>query len=350
MKKIGIIILFAYFAVSCGVSRKIQTGTINVPVITIDNFIGEWKYEYINPEDPEDNFRHYSFELRLEKDSIENALKGWHCSVVRGGWKCDCADEEPSLHGCLKNDTVYLHFVSAWMVEGEAKLYFTQNKSAIVWELGKYEKTPEGYECKGESMEHYMPSTDTLQRVGQYNWIDEAQIILPDKSKRINTKMVNQIQQMVDEINAMPLKCDTLQYRPGTWTLFESLYFDDKGCVRKYFWNDDCQDASYSNTTKSAYYNENGELIYISYGSGNNCEDATEWYYIRNGRIVDFKANLYCGCCEDTNDLLTVEEVNRRRPRIGSVLIKTIAWEAPLTDYINTHSLLRMLSHGREEL
>ncbi len=349
MRKITIALgMLAFLAVGCGVLKKIHTGTTNPPVLTIDHFVGEWRSEFIlNPEDLTDDFINSSFELRLAKDKIkENALKGWHCSVVRGGRRIDCAEEEPSLHGYLKNDTVYLHFVSSWDVEGEAKLYLdqsAQNQSTVIWVLGGFKNTPQGYEVRGENMEHYMPVTDTLQRV-----VQGAQMILPDNSTPVNQKRVARIQAVMAEINALPLKCDTLHYRPleryVPFELFESIAFDNKGHVRKYFWNNDCHDGAHENTTISAYYNEKGKLIYISYESGSNCESTSESYWVHNGRIVDFNAEFYCGCCEDTNDMLTERQVINRRPKIGSVLTKTIDCETPLTDFMNTHSLLKMLN------
>ncbi len=135
---------------------------------SIDRFCGTWSSEFICNEDEMLNSR---FELYLEKDSTKkNAIIGWHCSEVRGGRKIDCFDrhsEEPSLNGYLKNDTVYLHFVSSWEVEGEAKLYFeksAQNQVTLIWVLGKFENTSQGYENKGVDTEHYMPFNDTLRR------------------------------------------------------------------------------------------------------------------------------------------------------------------------------------------
>ena len=134
-----------------------------MPTVMIEDFVGVWKAEYImNPADLTEDFINSSFELHLEEDNTtENGLKGWHCSVVRGGRKIDCVEysDEPSIRGYLQKDTVYLYFVSSWEIEGDAKLYFgspVQNRPTLIWELGKVE---------GKTMEHYMPQTDTLQRV-----------------------------------------------------------------------------------------------------------------------------------------------------------------------------------------
>jgi hypothetical protein len=133
--------------------------------LTIEDFTGKWSYEFLG----EIEMQNSSFELILKKDSTQdNTLTGWHCSVVRGGRKIDCTDkdsgEEPSLHGFLRGDTVYLHFHSSWKVEGEAKLYFDpaeQDRSALIWELCKFESKMEDR----DNMEHYVPVIDTLQKV-----------------------------------------------------------------------------------------------------------------------------------------------------------------------------------------
>ena len=161
MKKLIIILIAAAFiASSYGLIMKTQTKTTIGQTVTIEDFIGKWSEEFFSDED---EMLNSSFELYLEKDSTKkNALKGWHCSIRRGGRRIDCVDaeygEEPSLHGDLKNDTVYLHFVSSFGGEGEAKLYFdksAQNLSNIIWKVGKY-KT-----------EHYFPLEETLQKVNK---------------------------------------------------------------------------------------------------------------------------------------------------------------------------------------
>ena len=157
-KTVMILSLFAFLAVGYGQ----QTETTSTPTITLENFLGIWKTEYIhNPEDPTDDLINHSFELFLSEDHTkENALKGWHCAVIRGGRQIDCDDynEEAPVHGYLKNDTVYLHFVNNWDDEVEAKLYFdksARNLSSIIWELGRYEP----------KLRHFFSEKDTLQKV-----------------------------------------------------------------------------------------------------------------------------------------------------------------------------------------
>lgn len=152
MKKTLIIISsIAAIAGGCGRAKK-QTGATGG--ITVEDFVGKWKTEYIhNPDDLTDDLINCRFELHLEKDTTKaNSLKGWHCSVVRGGRQMDCVDkgsgEEPSLCGYLQNDTVYLYLVSSFGGEGQAKLYFdkaAQDRSAVIWKLEKYEYENEDF-------------------------------------------------------------------------------------------------------------------------------------------------------------------------------------------------------------
>ena len=168
MKKAIIVLIFAAFFVGgCVLIPKKQTETAreteatNSRTVTIEDFVGEWKAEYIrNREDLTDNLLNYWFEIRLEKDAAkENSLKGRHCSVVRGGRQMDCVDdgETHSLYGYLKNNTVYLHFVSAFGGEGEAKLYFGNTAQSIIWELVKYEY----------KIENFIPQNETLRKVNK---------------------------------------------------------------------------------------------------------------------------------------------------------------------------------------
>ena len=189
IKKILILSFLVFLAISYAASKSTQPETTIAPAITIKKeFIGIWRSEYIfNPEDLTEDWENSSFELRLEKDDTkENALKGWHCSVVRGGRKIDCVDndEEPSIYGYVKNDTAYIHFASAWEVEGKAKLYFNnsaQDQPVLIWDLCKVERIryDEEYEVKG--IEHYMPQTDTLLKV----------INMPDESMETYKKGVD---------------------------------------------------------------------------------------------------------------------------------------------------------------
>lgn len=161
----SLIIFIILVPVVCGAAKRGDS-------VTIEDFVGRWFYEFIaDPENPEDDMINNSFELWLEKDSTQpNALKGWHFSTVRGGRKIDGVDcsEPPSLHGYLRGDTVYLHFVSTWQVEGEAKLYFdpaAQDQPTLIWELGAFESTKENK----DNREHYMPRQKALQKVSTKN-------------------------------------------------------------------------------------------------------------------------------------------------------------------------------------
>ena len=164
-----------------------------------------------------------------------------------------------------------------------------------------------------------------------------GQIILPDKSVVIDTIKRAECQQIVAKINAMQLKCDTVfkEYRN-----FTGIYFDKKGRLRKYYRRERGGDGG-ANNIMSAYYNENGELVYLFSTRGNNCEDRIKSYYIYEGCIVDFVIKMICYCCDDED--LTQEEINRIRPVIGNPLKN---WELNLTNFIYAKTLLKILQSG----
>jgi len=166
-----------------------------------------------------------------------------------------------------------------------------------------------------------------------------AQKILPAKSAVIDTVTRAQCKQIVDEINTMQLKCDTISGN----NLLKAIYFDKKGRLRKYFWNQTENDGAQECIAMSAYYNENGELVYLFSETSTDCSSGEEIYYIYKGRIVDFAINLDCGCCEGNEDAYTKKEINRIRPVIGNPLKAFIDWDLNLTNFIQAQTLLRIL-------
>jgi len=170
-----------------------------------------------------------------------------------------------------------------------------------------------------------------------------AQKILPDKSVVIDTVTRVQCKQIVKEIKTMRLKCDTVFRREmdnGEFD-FTAIYFDKKARIRKYL----KKKMSKGNEEKeimSAYYNENGELVYLYQYNDYDCGSGNEFYYIDKGRIVDFAVNVICDCCEGKPEL-TKKEINRIRGIIGTPLKITINLERPLTNFIYAKTLLKML-------
>lgn len=169
-----------------------------------------------------------------------------------------------------------------------------------------------------------------------------AQKIYPDKSVKIDKKMLAQCQKIVADINSMPLKCDT------TFWGFKVICFDKQERLRRYFYNYHPSyrrgggDGSGEYVSIAAYYDENGNLVYIIHDSGSNCETDVEYYYVHKGLIVDFMCEKTCGCCEEGKEELNEEEINRIRPVVGSALITTTSgW--PLTNFIRAKTLLSIL-------
>ena len=149
-----------------------------------------------------------------------------------------------------------------------------------------------------------------------------SQNILPATSAVIDRKMAEQCRNMVDDINSMSLKCDTILFdnESGLYR-FKGIYFDRDGRLRKYFW---CEggDGQMEPVTMSGYYDEKGDLVHIAYESSYDCGDDKESYYVHKSLIVDFACEINCDCC-DTD--LTEKEINKMRPVTGTVLTKAIA-------------------------
>lgn len=182
-------------------------------------------------------------------------------------------------------------------------------------------------------------TTDTLGN------LSKTQVIVPGEA--IPENKVKKAQNKVKELKKMALRIDTLYYYPkeeNHTELLEFMYYDDEARIRKYYWNYQIYDASYDGSFYEAYYDEKGKLVYINCSSSSNCESTHEEFWVHNGKIVNFKIHLYCDCCEDTNKILSEEEVNRRRPKIGDKLTQTLTWGNPLTGFLHTESLLQLLN------
>jgi len=165
------------------------------------------------------------------------------------------------------------------------------------------------------------------------------QLILPEKST-VDTVKRAQLQQIVDEIDAMRLKCDTLRYEPyekyDPSQSLEFVYFDKAGRLRKYFWKDAGYDGAGEGGGITAYYNEKGELVNIFDERGDCCDGEGEEYWVCEGKIVDF-CIIFDSSCEV---VLTKKQVNDRRPAIGSELTKTRVRDRLFRNFINAHTLL----------
>ncbi len=173
-----------------------------------------------------------------------------------------------------------------------------------------------------------------------------AQKIYPDKSVKIDKKMVEQYRKMKDDIDSMPLKCDTVFIRPfdkdSVFYRFNGTYFDEKGRLRKYSRKEIVRDGSHECITMYAYYNEEGDLIYLFMDTEDHCNSGMEFYYIHKGRIIDFEGSKYCDCCDEE---MTKKEINRIRPSIGSPLKLSINWELYLVNFTHANTFLKIMKN-----
>jgi len=171
-----------------------------------------------------------------------------------------------------------------------------------------------------------------------------TQKITPSKSAVIDTVTRAQCKQIVKEIRTMRLKCDTLLFdKKDDRYKFAGIYFDRKGRLRKYFRKEPSPgDGSGESLTMSAYYNEDGELVYLYLDTGDTCDGDEEFYYIDKGRIVDFTDNWESICGDGKK--MTQKEINHIRPVIGNPLkVSMSGWGIKLTNFIQAKTLLKIL-------
>lgn len=154
--------------------------------------------------------------------------------------------------------------------------------------------------------------------------------ITPDRAL-IDWKLLDECKKEVDEINAMHLTGDS--------TSTKIFYSDKQGRVRKLMVNDNEQDYEYCNF--SAYYNENGQLIYMEHKSGDNYWNEQEYIYLHDGRIVDYGCcyvSYFCYDDEEAGDESRWfnELIEERGLKIGNPFIETGEWRK---GYISTEKL-----------
>jgi hypothetical protein len=188
----------------------------------------------------------------------------------------------------------------------------------------------------------YENSEETIKRE-IYPYIEMA----PDKATPIDKETVKQCKEVVDSINSMQLTCDTiLVYTKPPIFQFKGIYFDKESRLRNYFLKEAIGDGAHDAITLSAYYDGKGNLVYITCESGSNCEDDSEYYYVHDGKIVDFMFEWYCGCCEDD---FNEEHWNFIRPVVGNALIKFVSSKMKLTNFIHADTLLKILKNKEYE-
>ena len=111
--------------------------------------------------------------------------------------------------------------------------------------------------------------------------------------------------------------------------------------MRKYYRKESCNDGAGTYIRFSAYYNRNGELVYLYCYTSSNCDDGEEWYYVHKGKIIDFAFYHDCGCCEESDEHEAY--INSIRPVVGEDLKETIGWRLSLKNFIHADTLLAIL-------
>lgn len=176
--------------------------------------------------------------------------------------------------------------------------------------------------CLGGAMGQSITSYDSITGVS-------IQIVTPTNRAEIDTQKLMLCKQVVAQVDDNLSQYDVFRLKYNTEIV--EITLDKSGRLRKYF-RESGYDAE-SDTIK-AYYRPNGELVQIEYSSVSHCEGETAIYYIDRGAIIDYKIVFDCFCCEG-HPLWTEEEVNERRPMIGSPLERQIGLRLDLADFVD---------------
>jgi len=161
---------------------------------------------------------------------------------------------------------------------------------------------------------------------------------------KTNTGKIDYCSNVINEVDAMQLRCDTIYIQPWDKDMvsfeFKGIYFDSNNRLRKYWRKYTVNDGSHEYIDFTAYYDKDGNLVYIIYESGSNCEDDDGYFYVYGGKIMDYAYNWDCGCCEEG---VTEEEMNIVRPQIGDELERLCDGMMYLKSFIHADTLLKIL-------
>lgn len=165
------------------------------------------------------------------------------------------------------------------------------------------------------------------------------------KTKPFEEIRTEDLDQIVSAIDTMYLACDTFYLVPYYDQIdiydFACIYFDDKGRLRKYSRQMNFNDGGKEHIDFSAYYDLHGNLVYITYQGGSNCEDDAGYFYVHQGRIVDYYYDWDCECCEGD---ITLEDIIVR-PETGAPLEKTVDENWSLKRFISARTLLNTIQN-----
>ena len=218
--------------------------------------------------------------------------------------------------------------------------------------------TPRIAEAIVETVEKTLSNDETDEEYPSDNfwdfWFDGLlnHIILPNESTPIDRQRVAQIDLMIDDINAMSLKCDTFIFRPHLYNLtvpreFEGIYFDEQGRLRKFYYISRSESGG---STITAYYDENRNPIYIAIEKYSTAWERKEYYHIHNLQIVNFYIDLDMYWSFIPNEEEIEKKIDSIRPAIGSVLKHEIGSpDYLLTKYLHADTLLNFLLNNRTD-
>jgi len=161
-----------------------------------------------------------------------------------------------------------------------------------------------------------------------------AQGFIPNELTSTEKELAQQVQKMIDEINDMPLLSDTIM-EEVYYTDTGILYFDKQGQLRKYF-SKVVMESEGGQTV--AYYNKDGNLIYLELERYSHCDDQKEYYFVLEERVIYGYYHYECGCCDGDG---TESGIDTTWVAKNTIFTETV--DETTKNYINANSLLDFL-------
>ena len=168
-------------------------------------------------------------------------------------------------------------------------------------------------------------------------------------------------QEIIEEVNSIQLKCDTLLFEPfdehEVIYYFKGIYFDENKRLRKYWRKEIVHDGSGECIDMSVYYDQDGHLVYIDIESSYHCGFDNEYFYVYKGHIIDYNYYGSCFCCDEEEEYddessedknPEVEDEEQWRPVVGDTLSITAGWGFSLRNFIHADSLIKILKKQDE--
>ena len=164
-------------------------------------------------------------------------------------------------------------------------------------------------------------------------------------TQSVNEKDISICRNVIDEINSIQLKCDTIFLRNEFPShLFTYIYFDENNRLRKYHNKSDVDDGSNEHYDTFAYYDEYGDLVHYSKSGWYHCGSSSYYFYALKGFVVDYYFENNCDCCE--KDFVSDDEgIVTNYPSVGDKLELNFEGRS-LENFLNVETLQEALKYS----